>query len=587
MCFERMVLMNIFSEILAKKFGIDIGDTKTGKKPKNAKKPHMVLALPWRILMSLFCTAILGFLVFYVTLPPLNIHAFSFYVFVIFLCVVFSLFMKGLGDYGEAPARTFGKAKSYFKNQPVPAVIISLALLVGVIGFLSGVELFRANDYAKLLEVKDGDFVTDVDEIDWNQIPMLDSTSANNLANRKLGELSDLVSQFVVSDQSSQINYKGNPVRVTYLDYSNFFKWYSNNDKGIPAYMTIDMRTQQVDVVRLEKGIKYSPSEYFGRYLKRYLRFEYPTLIFDDINFEIDDNGTPYWIASVIKKRIGLFGGDDVAGAVLLNAVTGESEYLPVEDIYSWVDRVYPSDLLISQYDYKGLYTNGYLNSLFEQSGCTVTTDGYNYIALDDDVWMYTGITSVTSDEGNIGFILVNQRTKEAKYYTCAGAEEYSAMSSAEGAVQQYGYTSTFPLLLNVSDQPTYFMSLKDSAGLVKMYAMVNVKQYQIVATGYSLEECQENYHALLVSNKLTDEEDGSDEKLDIKTDTGLIEEIRSANIDGNTLFYFRLEDKDVYYTVSAKDYPIAAVLNVGDKITVEYVSVENVLISALKLTTY
>lgn len=574
--------MNGIFEIIAKRFGFDFGDAPNAKKPKDAKKQRMPIALPWRILMSMFSTVIIGFLYFYIFLPPINLSSAAFYVFIIVLCVIFSMFMKGLGDYEG----TSGKLVApYFKNQPVPAVIITVALVVLVLGVISGLEIFRANDYAKLLEIKDGDFAADVDEIDWEQIPMLDSTSANNLANRKLGELNDLVSQFVVNDSSVQINYKGNPVRVTYLNYSNFFKWYNNHDKGIPAYMTIDMRTQQVEVVRLEKGIKYSPSEYFGRNLQRYLRFQYPTYIFDDVNFEIDDNGTPYWIASVVEKRIGLFGGNDIKGVVILNAVTGKSEYLPVEDIYPWVDRVYPADLLISQYDYKGLYTDGFLNSVFEQAGCTATTDGYNYIALDDDVWMYTGVTSVTSDEGNIGFILVNQRTKEAKYYICAGAEEYSAMSSAEGAVQQYGYVSTFPLLLNVSEQPTYFMSLKDSAGLVKMYAMVNVKQYQIVATGYTLEECQSNYHNLLVSNKLIDGNKKEEENLDKKKDAGLIEEIRSANIGGNTLFYFRLEGNDKYYTVSAADYPIAAILDVGDKISVEYVSSDELLLPVITLT--
>ncbi len=571
-------------EALAKIFGIDLGGN-SAKKPKDAKKQRMTLALPWRILMSLFSTAIIGFVVFYFTLPALNFQSYSLYIFLIFLCVVFSLFMKGLGDYDGAYLGRGKLITPYFKNQPVPATIITVALLVLVIGSVCGFEFLRANDYAELLEVKDGDFGADVDEIAWEQIPMLDSSSANNLANRKLGELSDLVSQFEVNNSSVQINYKGNPVRVTYLNYSNFFKWYNNNDKGIPAYMTIDMRTQQVDVVRLEKGMKYSPSEYFGRNLRRYLRFQYPTYIFGDVNFEIDENGTPYWIASVVEKRIGLFGGEDIKGAVLLNAVTGDTEYLPVKDIYPWVDRVYPANMLIAQYDYKGLYTDGFLNSMFEQTGCTATTDGYNYIALDDDVWMYTGVTSVTSDEGNIGFILVNQRTKEAKYYNCAGAEEYSAMSSAEGAVQQYGYVSTFPLLLNVSNQPTYFMSLKDGAGLVKMYAMVNVKQYQIVATGYSLEECQNNYHNLLVSNKLIEADKEDEEKLDKKTASGLIEEIRSANIDGNTLFYFKLEGSKGYYTVSAKDYPIAAILNVGDEITVEYVASEDVLQPVIKLT--
>ena len=76
------------------------------------------------------------------------------------------------------------------------------------------------------------------------------------------------------------------------------------------------------------------------------------------------------------------------------------------------------------------------------------TTDGYNYLALEDDVWVYTGITSVSGDRSNVGFILMNQRTMETRYYSCAGAEEYSAMESAEGQVQNLKYQATFPLVI-------------------------------------------------------------------------------------------------------------------------------------------
>ena len=353
--------------------------------------------------------------------------------------------------------------------------------------------------------------------------------------------------------------------------------------------MRIDMRSQEVTVVRLEEGIRYSPSEYLNRDLSRHLRFQYPTLMFGEVNFEIDEEGMPYWVASVIDKTIGLFDGTDVVGAVLLNAVTGESEYYPVGTIPSWVDRAYSADLLVSQYNYYGKYHNGFWNSLFGQSDCTATTQGYNFIAQDDDVWMYTGITSVTGDRGNIGFILVNQRTKEARYYSCAGAEEYSAMSSAQGAVQQYNYQATFPLLLNVSDQPTYFMALKDSAGLVKMYAMVNVQQYQVVSTGYSLAECQQNYHQLLLKNEIIEDiGESSSPSADLTEETatasGIIDRIRWANIDGNTIFYLRLEGETVYYTVSAKDYPITAVLDTGDSITVEYLLSDNILLEVRSL---
>lgn len=578
--------MNILLKILLGPMGAMIDDNggegaaKAERKPAQPKAPKGTAAS--RLIISLLVTVIFAGVYYYFKLPALNIHNIGFYGFIILIFLVFSACMIFLrGFRADTPMEYIAYSR---KKLPIPFWLIAVVLVVVSIGAVTSWVFFRAYDYSELLAIEDGDFATEVSEIDWNQIPMLDEQSSNNLANRKLGELSDLVSQFTVSSSSTQINYQGNPVRVNYLNYSDFFKWWNNRSEGIPAYMCIDMRTQEVTVVRIDEGIKYSPSEYFNRDLDRYLRFNYPTLMFDEVNFEINEEGTPYWIASVIDKTIGLFGGTDVIGAVLVNAVTGECEYYDLDQVPSWVDRVFSADLLVSQYNYYGKYHNGFWNSLFGQSDCTTTTQGYNFIAQDDDVWMYTGITSVTGDRGNIGFVLINQRTKEARYYSCAGAEEYSAMSSAQGAVQQYNYEATFPLLLNISDQPTYFMALKDSAGLVKMYAMVNVQQYQIVATGYSLAECQENYHSLLLENGILEDDLGASEDSDLdaeySTSTGVIVDIRQANIDGNTIFYLQLEGSEVYYTVNARDYPITAILNIGDTITVSYLPQESILVA-------
>lgn len=553
----------------------------TEKKTRQSKPPKGGPVT--RLLLSLLITLVFGGIYFYFKLPALNIHNEGFYSFIILLCIVFSVCMIFLQGFRS------NSVKEYFeytkKRLAVPFGIIILAILVVLVGGITGWVVFRAKAYSELMPMSTGDFASEVSEIGWSQIPLLDEDSANNLANRKLGELSDLVSQFEVDDNSAQINYEGNPVRVNYLNYSDFFKWWNNRSTGIPAYIRIDMRSQEVEVVRLEAGIKYSPSEYFNRNLTRHLRFQYPTLMFDDVNFEIDDEGTPFWIASVLTKRIGLFGGADIKGAVLVNAVTGESQYYDIEDVPSWVDRAYSADLIVDQYDYYGRYHNGFWNSIFGQKDCTETTDGFNFIAQDDDVWMYTGITSVTGDRGNIGFILVNQRTKEARYYSCAGAEEYSAASSAEGAVQQFSYKATFPLLLNISDQPTYFMALKDAAGLVKMYAMVNVQQYQIVATGNTVSDCQQRYHELLIENQILAEEEPEPEpEIELLKVSGKIEEIRSANIDGNTIYYLRLEKGKVYYTVSAKEYPLAVILDVGDSVDISYAPSEKMLVEAEEL---
>lgn len=532
------------------------------------------------MLISLLVTAVFGFIYFYLKLPAINMHSADFYTFVYLLCIVYcasNIFITGFKATGLKDY-----LKHLLKKCTIPVVIAAVLIVVSAVGGLAGSVLFRAKSYAKLLPVEQGDFAKEVEEVSWDQIPMLDEISANTLANKKMGELSDLVSQFEVDNTSAQINYKDRPVRATYLNYGDIIKWLTNRKEGIPAYLMIDMVTQEVTVQRLEEGMKYSPSEIFNRNINRYLRFRYPTKMFYDVNFEVDDEGIPYWCATTVTKTIGLFGGTEVTGAVLVNAVTGESGYYPMEEVPSWVDRVCSARLIMEQYDYYGLYQNGFWNSLLGQSGCTKSTAGYNYIAMDDDVWVYTGVTSVAGDESNLGFILVNQRTKEARYYVCAGANESSGMNSAQGAVQQYSYRSTFPILLNIGGEPTYFMALKDASELVKMYAMVNVSQYQIVATGSTVEECQVNYASQLLKNGLTEVE-----KLPLveeKSAHGVIEEIRSSVMDGDTYYFIRLEGEKSYYLINGRDYPLAAILNPGDRVKIGYQAGGSELMTGISL---
>ena len=553
-------------------------------KPKREKKPRKAIGSPLgRTLLNLAVTLLVAAIYYYVELPALNLHSGSLYVFVILLCAVYcGMAILTSGFQGNGAKGYFGFVKKQCK---IPFFLALAMILTAVIGSVIGWKLIRAADYRELLAVETGDFASEVEEISFDQIPMLDRDSASKLGNRKLGELADMVSQFEVDDDYTQINYKDRPVRVTALRYGDWIKWLNNRADGLPAYLIIDMVTQNVEVVRLEQGIRYTTAEHFSRNLQRHLRFNYPTYIFDAPAFEIDEDGNPYWVCPRLTNTIGLFGGTDVLGAVLVNAVTGETEYYKVGEIPNWVDHVYNADLIISQYDNHGRYIHGFINSLFGQRDVTVTTDGYNYIALNDDVYMYTGITSVVSDESNIGFILSNQRTKETRFYSVAGAEEYSAMDSARGQVQQMNYTATFPLLLNIADQPSYFMALKDAAGLVKMYAMVNVSQYQIVATGSSVADCESSYRLMLARNGLI-----SDSDTDVKPTgqgqvTGTVAEIRSAVVEGNTWYYLRLQDGSVYYAISAADDKNAVILSVGDQVTVTFAEGEDRILSAYSVT--
>ncbi len=512
------------------------------------------------IVSRLLITAIFAFVYFYFNLPAINLQDTEFYMFVFLICAVYcflSIATMGLLKI-ETVSELVDKLK---KNCLIPALVCVALLALMIIGSVISSPLFRASAYSQLLTVEDGDFTAEVDQISYDQIPLLDAASAQRLGDRKLGELSDMVSQFEVASNYTQINYGDTPVRVTPLEYGDIIKWFNNRAEGLPGYLVIDMVTQEVEIIRLEEGMKYSESELFGRNIYRHLRFNYPTYIFAGVSFEIDDEGVPYYVCPRLVKTIGLFGGRDINGAVLVNAITGESTYY--EEVPTWVDQVYFANLVIEQYDYKGMYTNGFINSILGQQGVTVTTEDYNHLAIDDDVYMYTGITSVGSDQSNVGFILTNQRTKETSYYPVAGATEQSAMASAQGEVQNLRYSATFPLLLNISNQPTYFMALKDDAGLVKMYAMVNVAQYQLVAVGNTVSECEANYIKLLSEGNITDIESGSSAEI-----TGKILEIRSAVIDGNSVFYIKLNGDSWYYTFVANENEIAPILDVGDEIS-------------------
>ena len=552
--------------------GFSGGDASQPQRPKRERKPRKAIGNAFtRTLINLGVTLLFGLWYFYFELPALNFHAEEFYVFVFLLCAVYCVCaVLTSGFQGEGVKGYFGFVK---KQCTIPFLVLVALIAAIIIGGLTSWVVIRAGSYSKLLSIKDGDFASEVEEISYNQIPMLDEDSAARLGSRKLGELADMVSQFEILPSYTQINYQGRPVRVTSLAYGDLVKWFTNRSAGLPAYLIIDMVTQEAEVVRLDEGMKYTTAEHFGRYLPRHLRFHYPTYMFADPVFEINEEGEPYWVCPRMVKTIGLFGGTDIQGAVLVNAVTGESQYY--EEVPNWVDHVYDANLIMEQYDYYGMYHNGFINSIFGQRDVTHTTEGYNYIAIGDDVYMYTGVTSVTSDQSNIGFILSNQRTKETHFYSVAGATEASAQASAMSQVQQMRYVATFPLLLNIADQPTYFMSLKGEDGLVKMYAMVNVQQYNIVETGSTVAECEANYRRALADSGLISDGDAEAVPSDQEEISGAIAEIRTAVLDGNSYYFLRLEGQDTFYAVNAAENPLAVILNAGDQVTIAYTAGE------------
>lgn len=509
--------------------------------------------------------------------PPINIHSVDLWmflaIFVLFPAFLVFFIFHQIYERGMGKREKNEKKAKRFKGLMVVPVIIAL---VGVLGAVASLTLFPGNaeKYSTILNTEDGDFATDIEQADYSTIPFIDRDSAVLLGNRTMGTMADYVSQFEISDLYSQINYQDAPVRVSPLNYADVFKWWSNHNTGIPAYVIVNMSTQDTQIVRLEDPIYYSDSDPFFNNVDRHVQLSHPFYIFGEKSFEIDDNGKPYWIYPVIDYTVGLFGGETVSRVVLCDASTGECQDLAIDEVPQWVDRAYPADLLIQQYNWSGALSGGWINSWLGQSGVKQTTPGsdgqlgYNYIAKDDDVWVYSGVTSATADNSIIGFVLINQRTAESKFYPVAGATEESAMSSAEGQVQNLKYESTFPLLINVDNQPTYFMALKDNAGLVKKYAMIDIQRYQNVAVGDTLEETEKSYKKLLRANGVsTDDDSGKATKTD-GTATGTISLISPVVLDGNSHYYVMLNGDGTLY-----DCPVANVVDIvrfkeGDSVT-------------------
>ncbi len=527
------------------------------------------------VLIALFC--------YWWFHPPINIHSVDLWFFLGIFILLPSFLVFFI--YRQIYARGMGKREknekksTLFKRLMLLPIIVAL---IGVIGAVASLDLFPGNaeKYATILTTTDGDFAEEIQEADYSEIPFIDAASAQLLGNRTMGTMADYVSQFEISSLYSQINYQDAPVRVSPLNYADIFKWWANRETGIPAYVIVNMSTQDTEIVRLDEPIYYSDSDPFFNNVDRYVQLSHPFYIFGEKSFEIDDNGRPYWIYPVLDYTIGLFGGQTVSRVVLCDASTGECQDMAIEDVPQWVDRAYPSELLIQQYNWSGALSSGWINSWLGQSGVKQTTPGsdgelgYNYIAKDDDVWVYSGVTSATSDNSIIGFVLINQRTADSRFYAVAGATEESAMESAEGQVQNLEYVSTFPLLLNVSDQPTYFMALKDNAGLVKKYAMIDIQRYQNVAVGDTLEETENAYKALLRTNGVLTEEDSSDNATHTEgSATGTISRVSPVVLDGNSHYYLMLQGDDTLY-----DCPIATVVEAvryseGDRVTLTFSS--------------
>lgn len=525
---------------------------------------------------------------YYIYYPAINLQNPEFWTWLLFHSVIISCIFIFSGIISRSRKvslkKGFRSNLEYFRRgtgkiQLILLVVIPVfCVLVIVLGTITSATIFNAKRYAGLLTVEQRDFTADIPESEnVDNIALMDTDSARIFGNRKIGSLSDVVSQFEVEKDYTQINISNKPMKVANLRYADFFKYISNRKEGIPGYVMVNPVDSTAKYVKLEQGMKYVPSGYLNDNIYRYVQIHNPTRIIDGCYFEVDDDGQPYYVCPVLHARVGLFGGMDVKGAVLCNPVNGEMEYYDVADIPSWVDRVFDGELLEDKFNWYGLLSNGYWNSVIGQKGCIQTTDDYGYKTIEDDVWIYTGVTSVTGDASNVGFVMVNQRTSEARYYSISGAEEYSAMSSAEGEVQEKNYKASFPSLINVDGIPTYVMVLTDNGGLVKMYAMVNVEQYNLVVTAETQEEVFAKYRKLLAKdgNIGGTASDTAEKENVIREAAFEVADMEYITVEGETYVYIKDESGNVYKQKFSEDEALIKI-SVGDTVSIQYEEMEN-----------
>ena len=529
---------------------------------------------------------------FYVMLPPLNWHAPAFWKFLalsvgplLVLLIVFSFTKRQIDSFQNWRSTFHNKnVVNLSREQKRWGTICkaSILALIFVVVFPSAATLvtsriFHAKAFSQRIEPKDVDF-SEVPQVDFKKTPIIDRDSSIRLGDKVMGNMTEWVSQFDVSNEYTQISYKDSVYRVTPLTYNGFIKYFKNKSGGVPAYITVDSTSGKTQLVKLKDlgldGMKYVPSAYFNNNLSRHLRFQYPTEIFGEPSFEIDEEGKPWYICTTYTYS-GVGNKKRVSGAVFLDPITGDSTKYDTKHIPSWADRIYPESLVVEELDDNGSLKKGFWNSQFGQSGVIVTSEGYNYLEKNGDIWLYSGLTSANADESNLGFVLVNLRTHEAMKIATAGANEKSAMKSAQSEVKNYGYQSTFPLLINIKGNPVYLMSLKDN-GLIKMYATVSAVDYQKVATVYTDEGLDALFKKTL--NLLGSGSEDNISKDSLKTADITVAGVEKVNVDGNTMYYIQSEKGDIYKIGFTTKYENQLVfLKNGAKLKISYIDAEGI----------
>lgn len=466
-----------------------------------------------------------------------------------------------------------GESTSKLAKRNFSIAIVLIAYII-IVPFITSSPILHSKSYRNLLgEVKESNFAKDVSPVSVNDIRLVDEDMAMKLGDKKLGEVPAIGSVSKLGKFHIQ-SVDGELYWVAPLVHRDIIKWVTNMS-GTTGYVMVSASDpQDVRLVQEVNGkpikIVYQPDAYLHQDLRRHMYLKgYVNVGMTDFTLEINDEGKPYWVVTLYENAVG-YNGKNATGIATVDTQTGEVKSYDIKNAPKWIDRIQPQEFVTQQINDWGTYVNGFLNAVISEKGVLVATEGTSLVYGDDGKsYWYTGITSAGADDSTIGFMLVDTRTKEARLYKQPGATETAAMVSATGKVQEKNYEATFPVMYNILGKPTYVMSLKDKAGLVKMVAFVSVEDFNIVGIGDTKEEALRSYREQLKSkgNNVNIENDTT--KI---SNTGIIQRINSDVIDGNTSYYFTIDSvKDSIFIVSSKISTEVPITKEGDSVKISY----------------
>lgn len=519
---------------------------------------------------------VLAFIVFYNTLPVINYGFLGLPVLLLFILLIAIItFSEVVVVQNTKRIKVFSKANRY-----VFLIFLAILAYVIIVPLLTSLPMFRSEAYQKLIgKVEDGQNLKNhIAPISLDKIRVVDEELAMLLGEKIIGSQPSLGSQTEIGEFTIQ-KVNDELYWVAPLLHTGFFKWY-NNSGGTPGYVMVSATNERdVKLIQDVKGkpvkIKYQPGAFFGSRIDRHVYFNgYATVGLEDFNFEIDDNGHPYWIVTKYKKRIG-FAGNDATGVLVVDAETGAIQEYDIANTPLWVDRIQPISFIEEQLNDWGEYVHGYWNWANENK--LMTTEGLTLVYGENHKsYWYTGLSSVGKEESAVGFVLVDTRTKEATYYRQSGATEYAAQSSAEGKVQEKGYHASLPIPYLINNIPTYVMTLKDDGGLVKMFAMVSINDYTIVGVGNTMRE------TLMAYKNVYNMADNGIDPAAVSTKKSfksVVTRIENDVKNGNSFYYFTVKDYPNIFVGSSQLSNELPVTMVGDSINIAFdVDLEEVI---------